>query len=117
MLTQDQWGYVGVVAGALVAVLTLIGIVYRWVVRPVLRAIARTIRRLTAMADDYLGDEHRGIPSLPEQVAKLAAGQAKLETGQAELGKQFASHLDTHARYDRPATNGPRPVRKDADAS
>lgn len=61
----DDWQALGVICGALVALCALLGIVYRWVVRPVWR----TIRRLNEVADDLLGDKARNIPSLTQRLA------------------------------------------------
>jgi hypothetical protein len=46
MLSLEQMQALGVVCGSLIALLTLIGLIYRWAVRPVWR----TIRRLNEVA-------------------------------------------------------------------
>ncbi|HEU4541761.1 MAG TPA: hypothetical protein VFR23_11605 [Jiangellaceae bacterium] len=66
-----EWQQVGTVCVAILAVLTLVGLVYRKVIRPVLRAAWRTIRRLNLVADDLLGDKARKIPSMTERMAAL----------------------------------------------
>jgi len=93
----DFWQAVGVVCGSLIAALTLIGLVYRWVMRPVWR----TIRRLNEVADDLLGDKARNIPSLTQ---RLAAQTEQV----AQLGHRLDEHLTWHSGKGR--VNGPRPA-------
>ena len=93
----DRWQALGVVCGALIAALTLTGLVYRWVMRPVYR----TFRRLGLMSDDFLGDKARGLPSLPERIARLADQLA-------QQGHRLDEHLTWHSGTGR--VNGPRPV-------
>jgi hypothetical protein len=93
MTRLEQWQALGVVCGSLIALLTLVGLIYRWVVRPVWR----TLRRLNEVADQLLGDKVRKIPSMTERMASLE--------------QTFGEHLQQHQVYDR--TNGPaRPVRQ-----
>lgn len=91
----DDWQALGVICGALVALCALLGIVYRWVVRPVWR----TIRRLNEVADDLLGDKARNIPSLTQ---RLAAQTEQV----AQLGRRLDEHLTWHSARGR--VNGPR---------
>ena len=91
MRSLDQWQALGVVCGSLIALLTLIGLIYRWVVRPVWR----TIRRLNEVADQLLGDPRRKIPSMTERMTALE--------------KAFGEHM-TEWHQPRPRPNGPAPV-------
>jgi hypothetical protein len=104
-VTLDDWQAVGIVCGALIALLTLIGLIYRWVARPVWR----TLRRLNEVADQLLGDKRLQIPSMTERMKAL-------EAGQAVLNAKLAEHLEWHGRPSgQPARprdeqdNGPRP--------
>ncbi len=67
MTTLDTWQAVGIVCGALLAALTLLGLLYTKAVRPMFRGL----KRLGQMADLFLGDKEKKIPSLPEQVDAL----------------------------------------------
>lgn len=89
MNTIEQWQALGVVSGSLVALVTLIGILVRWVVLPVWR----TIRRLNEVADQLLGDKKRNIPSMTDRMSALEKGQGTLREGQADLGRRLA-HLE-----------------------
>jgi hypothetical protein len=84
----DQWQALGIVSGSLVALLTLVGLLYRWVVRP----MWRTLRRLNQVADQLLGDKTKRIPSMTERMAAIE--------------RQLQEHLDWHAIG--PRDNGPR---------
>ena len=67
MTTLDTWQAIGVICGALLAALTLLGLLLHKVVLPVFRGL----KRLGLMADLFLGDKTKGLPSLPEQVDAL----------------------------------------------
>jgi hypothetical protein len=86
----DQWAALGIVCGALLSLLTLVGVLYRWAVLPVWR----TLRRLNEVADQLLGDKAKRIPSMTE---RMVAIEQKLQ-----------EHLDWHAVGGR--GNGPRPA-------
>lgn len=66
----DDWQALGIVCGSLIALLTLIGLLYRWVVRPVWR----TLRRLNLVADQLLGDKVRKIPSMTDRMKAIERG-------------------------------------------
>lgn len=85
----DQWQQVGVVAGALIAVFTLVGLIWRKAVRPVWKAAWRTIRRLDQVADDLLGDEAKGVPSMVTRVRSLDAQVRELDQ---KLNEHIAQH-------------------------
>ncbi len=101
-LHLDQFAALGVVCGALVALLTLLGLLTRWVVLPVLRII----RRLNEVADQLLGDPRKKIPSMTERMTAL-------EAGQVELRAQVQEHQDWHAVGGR--GNGQRPAQRPAE--
>lgn len=90
MRSLDQWQALGVVCGSLIALLTLIGLIYRWVVRPVWR----TIRRLNEVADQLLGDPRKQIPSMTQRMTALE--------------KALEEHIQWHEVKGR--ANGPQPV-------
>jgi hypothetical protein len=97
--TLDAWQSIGIVCGALLAVLTLIGLLYTKAVRPMFRGL----KRLGLMADLFLGDRTKGLPSLPDQVNALRS--------------ELRAHVDTwHAPppggTDVPSRNGPVPTRQ-----
>ena len=69
MPTLDTWQAIGIVCGALLAALTLLGVLYTKAVRPMWRAF----KRLGLMADLFLGDREKNLPSLPEKVDALRA--------------------------------------------
>lgn len=87
----DQWQALGIVCGSIIALMTLIGLLYRWVVRPVWR----TLRRLNEVADQLLGDKTKKIPSMTERMSALE------------------QKLDEHLAWHNPSTktNGPAPLR------
>lgn len=98
----DEWQQVGVVSGALLAVLTLVTMIWRRVVRPVWTATWRTIRRLDQVADDLLGDAAKGVPSMVDRMGRL-------EGAQADLARQLAEHIEWHGGGPG-RTNGRPPV-------
>ncbi|HEV8173056.1 MAG TPA: hypothetical protein VGP91_05350, partial [Actinoplanes sp.] len=63
MPTLDTWQAIGVICGALLAALTLLGLLLHKVVLPMFRGL----KRLGLMADLFLGDRAKGLPSLPDQ--------------------------------------------------
>jgi len=85
-MSVEDWQAVGIVCGALLAVLTLLGLLYRKLVLPMWRAI----RMWTKVAEQLLGDKERGVPSLMEQLNALAENQVA-------QGQQLAEHLEWHA--------------------
>lgn len=94
MTTLDAWQAIGIVCGALLAALTLLGLLYTKAVRPMWRGL----RRLGQMADLFLGDKEKGLPSLPEQVEGL----------RAELRSHVqAYHVPAPGSREAPKTNGP----------
>jgi len=105
-MSVDQWQAIGVVSGALVALLTLIGIVWRKGIRPVWKAAWRTIRRLDQVADDLLGDEAKGVPSMVTRF-RLLDSQVR------ELDRKLNEHITQHdggvrANSGRPPQPPPR---------
>ncbi len=106
----DFWQAVGVVSGALIAAGTLIGLTYRWVVRP----MWRTMKRLNLVADDLLGDKARQVPSLAErmaantlQVAAIAVSMERQGSRLEEIAHRLDEHLTWHAGGSQ--FNGGRP--------
>lgn len=111
----DFWQALLVVSSALLTLFGLLGLVYRWVVRPVWR----TIRRLNEVADDILGEPARGIrparPSLAQRVAAQTEATAATAQTLAQVadqvtqqGHRLDEHLSWHSGDGR--VNGPRPV-------
>lgn len=70
-VSLDDWKAIGIVCGALLALLSLLGIVWRKAVGPLWRAAWKMIRRMDRVADDLLGDPAKGIPSMADRMAKL----------------------------------------------
>lgn len=101
-VSLEDWQALGIICGALLALFGLVGLVYRKVVRPVWRAAWRTIRRLNQVADDLLGDETKGIPSMTQRMAIHE--------------QMLAEHLEWHGSPRgvpaRPATPGPNTTRR-----
>lgn len=91
-MSLEDWQALGVVCGSLIAVLTLLGLAARGL-RRMWRAAWRTIRRLNEVADDLLGDEQKGIPSMTDRVQML--------------DRRLAEHLEWHAS---PGGQPARPV-------
>jgi nitrate/nitrite-specific signal transduction histidine kinase len=90
----EDWQALAVVCGALVALFTLLGLLYRWVVRPVLRII----RRLNEVADQLLGEPARdGRPARPSLAERMT-----------QMQQQLDEHLSWHAGRGR--GNSPRPL-------
>jgi hypothetical protein len=82
----EDWQAIGIVSGALIALISLVGLLHRKLVRPMWRAI----KMWTKVAEQLLGDKDRGIPSLMEQLNTLAENQMA-------QGRQLAAHLEWHA--------------------
>jgi hypothetical protein len=91
-VSLDQWQALGIVCGSLLTLLTLVGLLYRWVVRPVWR----TLRRLNEVADQLLGDKAKRIPSMTDRMAALE--------------RELAEHVRWHSATGR--GNGPRPAER-----
>lgn len=90
----DDWQALGIVCGSLIAAMTLIGLLYRWVVRPVWR----TLRRLNEVADALLGEPAReGRPAVPSMMDRMKS-----------LERQLDEHLAWH---HPPKANSPAPLR------
>jgi hypothetical protein len=95
MSNLARWEAIGVICGALLALLTLVGLLYRKVVRPVWRAGWRTIRRLNRFLDDLEGDKAEGRLSLREEVERL--------------NKRLSEHIDWHSAAGRGNASRPSP--------
>ena len=96
-VSLEDWQALGIVCGALLALFGLIGLLWRKVVRPVWRAAWRTIRRLNQVADDLLGDEVKGIPSMTQRMA----------AHERMLAEHLAWHGDPRGAPARPAPGAP----------
>jgi hypothetical protein len=88
-VSDDWWTRVGVVCGAIIAVITLGGIIIRKV-RRVLKAISALVKRLNRMADDLEGDRVRGVRSLREEIVQLRG-----EVG--DLSRRVTEHQEWHS--------------------
>jgi hypothetical protein len=91
----EDWQGLGVICGALLALVTLIGVLRRKVVSPVWRAI----KVFTRLGEQLLGDPERGLPSLMDRLEML-------NTAQTEQGRKLAEHLEWHGN---PAGQPARP--------
>lgn len=97
-MALEDWEALGIVCGALIAFLTLVGLTWRWGVRPVWR----TLRRLNEVADLLLGDKEREVPSLQDRLGVFSDRISAAE-------KAHAEHLRWHTQLQ---PNGPpRPRR------
>lgn len=97
----EIWQAIGVVSGSALALLTLIGLLHRKVVKPMWRAI----RMWTRVAEQLLGDKEKGVPSLMDQLNSLA----EMQKAQA---RQLSEHLEWHsATAVRPNSVQPRRTR------
>ena len=98
-MALEDWQALGIVCGALIAFLTLVGLTWRWGVRPVWR----TLRRLNEVADLLLGDKDRDVPSLQDRLGVLNDRISAAE-------RRHAEHLSSHAQLLPP--NGPPRTRR-----
>jgi hypothetical protein len=88
--------------------LTLVGLVYRKVIRPMWRSLKLAAR----LVEQLVGDPEAGVPSLMQQLSALHESDVR-------LARQLDDHLQWHANpAGRPAksapplrTNGPQPPR------
>jgi hypothetical protein len=95
-----DWQALATVCGALIAFLTLVGLTWRWGIKPVWQ----TLRRLNEVADFLLGDKASGIPSLQDRLAALERGHAD------RIEAITRAHEEHMSRWHSPAPpNGPRP--------
>lgn len=106
-MNLDQWQAIGIVCGALIALITLLGLLRRKVLQPMWRSMKLAARLL----EQLTGDPEAGVPSLMEQLANL-------HQSDVTLTKKLDDHLEWHANPGgRPAkavppqTNG-RPGRR-----
>lgn len=104
-MTIEDWQAVGIVSGALLALLSLAGLVYRKVIRPMWRSLKLAAR----LIEQLVGDPDEGVPSLMDQLAALRQSDAS-------LARKLDDHLEWHANPGgRPAKavlprpNGPQP--------
>jgi len=107
-VTLDDWQAIGIICGALLALLTLVGVLYRKVIRPVFRSMKLAARLL----EQLVGDPDDGIPSLMERLARFDANQS-------EMARKLDDHLEWHAnpggrpaKSTVPRPNGPAPGRR-----
>ncbi len=100
-MSVDDWQAVGIVAGAMLAVLTLAGLVYRKGLQPMWRAGRRAYKRANEAVDQILGDKAKGILSLSERIATL-------EQAQREHSEWHANPAGQPAKPVQPRPNGQR---------
>lgn len=100
-MTVEDWQAIGIVAGSMLAVLTLAGLVYRKGLQPMWRAGRRAYRRANEAVDQILGDKAKGIPSLSDRIAKVEQAQAEHSQWHANPGGQPAKPV-------QPRPNGQR---------
>lgn len=98
-MTVEDWQAVGIVCGAILAALTLIGVVYRKGIRPMWNAGRRAYRRANEAVDQILGDKAKGILSLSERIKQL-------EQAQREHSEWHAGPGGQPARPVQPRPNG-----------
>lgn len=102
-MTIEDWQALGIVCGALLALITLAGLLWRKVVLPMLE----TARLVSTLVRQFVGDKDAKPPrpSLMEMVAGMQAGLehqaavqeqqavrlAQVERGQAELREEWST--------------------------
>lgn len=99
----QAWQELGIICGALLALGTLTGLIWRRVVQPVYRLI----RRLNQVADVLLGDRVKKIPSLQERLDNMVMQAEVHAQATRALERQLAEHIEWHSARAR--ANGPRP--------
>jgi hypothetical protein len=93
----EDWQNLGIVCGSLLALLALLGVLDRKVVRPMWRSLKTAARLL----EQLTGDKATGVPSLMDQLAKLGTNQVRLE-------QKLSEHLQWHSDPGgRPAVLAP----------
>jgi hypothetical protein len=120
--SEDWWRTVGVVCGALIALGTVLGWVYRKVIRPMWKRGVRTFRRFDRGIDDLLGKpaeyDDEGILISPEvtslrsEIKLLQVEVARLRTESTAIRADLETHIQWHpSPGGRPAA-GTLPRRK-----
>jgi hypothetical protein len=81
----EDWQALGIVCGALLALLALVGTLARKVVRP----MWRFLRSATQLVEQLTGDKDKGVPSLMDRLEML-------NNNQTEQGRRLSEHLEWH---------------------
>lgn len=81
-MTVNEWQNVGIICGALLALFTLLGLVWRRGLHPMLKAVRRAVATVDKIGDEILGDRAKGIPSMADRVTAVE--------------KRLAEHVDEH---------------------
>jgi hypothetical protein len=85
----DDWQALGIISAALLSLVTLLGLTWRWGVRPVWR----TLRRLNEVADLLLGDKERDVPSLQDRLGVL---NDRISAAERRHAEHLSSHVQLH---------------------
>ena len=107
-MTLDDWQALGIICGALLALLTLLNLAWRKVLRPMFRSMRMAAR----LVEQLIGDPADGIPSLMDRLADFNARQLDI---QAKLDDHLAWHASPGGRPATPVAprpNGPQPRRR-----
>lgn len=89
------------VAGGMLALLMLVGVIWRKAIRPMIRAIWRTIKRLNQVADDLLGDDAHHIPSMTARLAGLEDKLSEHLKWHSASGRENSTHQVPAVREDQ----------------
>lgn len=104
--TIEDWQALGIVCGALLALITLAGLLWRKVVIPMLE----TVRLVSTLVRQLVGDRE-SIPPRPSLMDRLTSVQNNLAEQAVELAevkRAQAEHLEWHASPGgRPAASTP----------
>lgn len=95
-MALEDWQALGIICAALLSLLTLMGLTWRWGVRPVWR----TLRRLNEVADLLLGDKEREMPSLQDRLGVFSDRLSAAE-------KAHAEHLRWHTELQPNSSTRP----------
>jgi hypothetical protein len=107
-VTIDQWQAVGIVCGSLIALITVVGLLRRKVIVPMLE----TFRQVSTLVRQLVGDKDSTPrrPSLMELVTDVRAEMEQQALKLAQVERAQAEHLAWHAHPGRqPATAPGRP--------
>lgn len=91
-LRTEIWAAIGIVCGAILAAVE----VGRRVVRPMWSYIRRTMRRVNSQADEFLGDEAKGILGVPRRLSDVEQGLVELREGLAEVRDAVDRYVRWH---------------------
>jgi hypothetical protein len=93
------WQQLGLISGTIIAVLTLLGLAARGLLR-----VWHLARKLNRWLDSVAGDRENGIPSLMDQVEGI-------RDEQVDIKRRLADHLEWHGDPNAQPAARPAPAR------